>query len=138
MIFQKDIYRETRGFCDVKDITPEVSSCIAESNIREGICVIFIPGSTASVTTIEHEPGVIRDLQKFIEKLIPQDIHYDHNSRWGDGNGFSHVRASILGPSLSIPVSAGGLMLGTWQQIVLIDFDNRSRQRHIILKIIGE
>ncbi len=138
MIFQKDIYRETRGFCDVKDITPEVSSCIAESNIKEGICVIFIPGSTAAVTTIEYEPGVIRDLQKFIEKLIPQDIHYDHNSRWGDGNGFSHVRASILGPSLSIPVSAGGLMLGTWQQIVLIDFDNRSRQRHIILKIIGE
>ncbi len=138
MIYQKDIFKKTKGFCDIADITPDVSSALKESGINEGICLIFIPGSTAAITTIENETGVIRDLQKFVEKLIPQNIAYEHNSRWGDGNGFSHVRASFFKASLSVPVSANSLMLGTWQQIVMIDFDNRSRDRHIIIKIMGE
>lgn len=138
MIYQKEIGLQTRGFCDVIDITQKVSDILRQSNINDGICLVFIPGSTASLTTIEYEPGVVRDLQRFIESIIPQNSHYDHDSRWGDGNGFSHVRASFFKASLTVPVSKNMLLLGTWQQIVLIDFDNRGRNRRIIVKIIGE
>jgi secondary thiamine-phosphate synthase enzyme len=97
-----------------------------------------VPGATAGITTIENEEGALRDLREAIERMAPRDIHYEHDTRWGDGNGFSHVRAALLGPSLSVPVADGKLRLGTWQQIVLIDFDNRPRNREVIFEIVGE
>ncbi len=132
--FQMDM----KGFCDIKDITSHVSDFLLESEIKNGLLVVFVPGSTAGITTIEYESGVIKDLCRVIEKLVPSDERYEHNLRWGDGNGFSHVRASLMGPSLSVPVINGRLALGTWQQIVLCDFDNRSRRRRIIVQIVGE
>jgi len=129
---------KTDGFSDVRDITSKVESAIVKSNIANGIATVFIPGSTAGITTIEYEPGVIEDLKKAIERLAPQDIHYDHDARWGDGNGFAHVRASLIGPSLSVPIVDGDLQLGTWQQIVLIDFDNKPRTREMYVQIVGE
>ena len=104
----------------------------------EGQLLVFVPGSTAAVTTIEYETGVVEDLIEAIERLIPSDISYRHNLRWGDGNGYSHVRAAFLKPSLSVPVSGGGMILGTWQQIVLLDFDNRPRRRRVILHLMGQ
>lgn len=126
------------GFSDIKDITLKVENAIGKSNISNGIVVIFIPGSTAGITTIEYEPGVIEDLKKAIERLAPQNIHHDHDAKWSDGNGFSHVRASLLGPSLSVPIINSDLQLGAWQQIVLIDFDNRPRTREVCVQILGE
>ncbi len=122
---------------DVFDLTPQVRDFVKQSNIREGQLVVFVPGSTAAVTTIEYETGVIEDLVRAIEKLFPSDIPYQHNLRWGDGNGYSHVRAAFLKASLTIPVSEGNMILGTWQQIVLLDFDNRPRRRRVILHLMG-
>ncbi len=99
---------------------------------------VFVPGSTAGITTIEFEPGVIQDLRDAIERMAPQTLHYRHDARWGDGNGFAHVRAALLGASISIPVNSKELQLGTWQQVVLVDFDNRSRDREVIIQIVGE
>lgn len=127
----------TDGFTDIHDLTSVVRDGLASAPIRDGIITVFVPGSTAGITTIEYEPGVIEDLRKAIERLAPQDMHYDHDARWGDGNGFAHVRASLLGPSLTIPVSSGDMQLGTWQQIVLVDFDNRPRQREVIVQVLG-
>ena len=129
---------KTAGFSDVHDLTPEVSAMLRNASISSGVVILFVPGSTAGITTIEYESGVVEDLKKAIERIIPQNLHYDHNSRWGDGNGFSHVRAALLGPSLSVPVSEGSLLLGTWQQIVLVDFDNRPRNREVVVQIMGE
>ena len=123
---------------DVFDITPRVRDFVRESGIMEGQLLVFVPGSTAAVTTIEYETGVVEDLIEAIERLIPSDISYRHNLRWGDGNGYSHVRAAFLKPSLSVPVSGGGMILGTWQQIVLLDFDNRPRRRRVILHLMGQ
>ncbi len=128
----------TKGFCHVMDITPEINGFLRDSGIRNGILTVFVPGSTAGITTIEYESGVISDLCKAIERLVPSNIEYEHNLRWGDGNGFSHVRASLMGPSLSIPVRNGSLIVGTWQQVVLCDFDNRGRRRRIVVQIVGE
>jgi len=126
----------TRGFTDVHDLTPRVSSFILESGVADGIVVVFVPGSTAGVTTIEYEEGAVKDFKAAIERLAPEGIHYDHDARWGDGNGFAHVRAALLGPSLSIPVIDGSLAIGTWQQIVLVDFDNRKRNRKITVTVM--
>jgi secondary thiamine-phosphate synthase enzyme len=134
----KDLFFKTKGMTDILDITPHVRQEVEESGLKDGIVVLFIPGSTASITTIEYESGVLRDLAEAIKRLVPQSIHYHHDARWGDGNGFAHVRAALLGPSLSIPFNAGRLQLGTWQQLVLIDFDNRPRQRKVLLQIFGE
>jgi secondary thiamine-phosphate synthase enzyme len=128
----------TKGFSDIIDITNRVNSAIGRSKIENGLVTVFCPGSTGSVTTIEYETGVLKDLQKAIEKIAPSDIPYEHNRRWGDGNGFSHVRAALMKPSLTIPLIKGKLALGTWQQIVFIDFDNRSRERNLIVQIMGE
>ena len=127
----------TQGWNDVSDITDRVASSVRSSGVRDGIVTVFVPGSTAGITTIEHEPGAVADLQRAIDRLAPADSHYDHDQRWGDGNGFAHVRAALLGPSLSIPVSQGRMELGTWQQIVLIDFDNRPRDREVIVQTLG-
>jgi len=129
---------KTRGFNDTHDVTDKVQEFLASSKLSDGIVTVFVPGSTAGITTIEYEPGVVEDLSRAIERLAPQDGTYKHNMRWGDGNGFSHVRASLMGPSLSVPFTEGRLRLGTWQQIVLIDFDNRTRNREVVVKIIGE
>ena len=128
----------TRSFCDTVDITQQIIQIISDSGISAGICAISTPGSTASITTIEFEPGVVRDLKDAIERIAPQDIAYRHNERWGDGNGFSHVRSALLGPSISLPIINSMPVLGTWQQIVLIDFDNRSRNRTVVVSVIGE
>lgn len=128
----------TDGFCDVHDITPSVQDVLSTSGLSNGIATVFIPGSTASITTIEYEQGAIEDLKKTIERIAPQNIHYDHDARWGDGNGFSHVRAALLGPSLSVPFSHRKLRVGTWQQIILVDFDNRPRKREILVHLVGD
>jgi secondary thiamine-phosphate synthase enzyme len=138
MVFPDTISLSTRGFCDIQDITLPVAAAVGKSKIKNGIVTLFCPGSTGSVTTIEYESGVLEDLKKAIERIAPSGIDYAHDRRWGDGNGFSHVRAAILGPSLSVPIIRGELALGTWQQIVFIDFDNRSRQRKIVVQVMGE
>ncbi len=128
----------TRGYCDLKDITPKIEDAVMRSDLRDGIVTVFIPGSTAGITTLEYESGAVADLREAVEKWIPSDIPYQHNERWGDGNGFSHVRSAMIGPSLTVPFQGGRLLLGTWQQVVLADFDNRSRKRTVILQILGE
>ena len=137
-VLSTTLHVTTEGFNDVHDLTPAVKGFLAASGLKAGVLTVFVPGSTAGITTIEYEPGAVRDLQKAIDRIIPGDIHYDHDARWGDDNGFSHLRASLFGPSLSIPIVGGQPYLGTWQQVVLLDFDNRPRTREIIVQLIGE
>lgn len=129
---------KSRGNAEVLDVTPEVSGILESSGMEEGLLTVFVPGSTAAVTTIEFESGLVSDLQRAFDGVAPENIPYAHNARWGDGNGHSHVRAALLGPSLSIPFSRGRLILGTWQQIVLVDFDNRARRREVVVQVMGE
>jgi secondary thiamine-phosphate synthase enzyme len=138
MILSDTVSLSTKGFGDIQDITSPVAATVGKSRIKNGTVTVFCPGSTGSVTTIEYESGVLEDLKKAIERMAPADIPYAHDRRWGDGNGFSHVRAALLGPSLTVPVTQGELALGTWQQIVFIDFDNRSRRRNIVVQVMGE
>jgi secondary thiamine-phosphate synthase enzyme len=138
MTFSETIYLNTKGFSDILDITHHVDGIVGRSGIENGLVTVFCSGSTGAITTIEYESGVLRDLQKAIEKIAPSNIPYEHDKRWGDGNGFSHVRAALMKPSLTIPLMQGKLTLGTWQQIVFIDFDNRKRNRNILVHIIGE
>jgi secondary thiamine-phosphate synthase enzyme len=138
MIVTGSISLQTRGECDIVDITPQVAKQVAESGVNSGTVTVFVPGSTAGVTTIEYESGLVADLKRLWDRIVPRDIHYDHDRRWGDGNGHSHVRASMLGPSLVVPFTDGRLILGTWQQIILVDFDNRPRSRRAVLQIMGE
>lgn len=128
----------TTSGTDVIDITRMVENKASGSEIKNGVINLFIPGSTAALTTIEFEKGVVNDLKEAISRLAPEDSYYEHNERWGDGNGYSHVRAALLGPSLHVPLMEGHLLLGTWQQIVLTDFDNQPRERSIVVQIIGE
>ncbi len=128
----------TQGDCDILDITPHVSRELSNAELSSGTATVFVAGSTCAVTTIEYESGVLSDLKDAFERMAPEAMHYAHNARWGDGNGHSHVRASVLGPSLTVPFSENGPLLGTWQQIVLVDFDNRPRTRRVIVQIIGE
>ena len=137
MQFITDIIQvETTADTDILDITPMVTDIIRKSEVTTGICLLFIPGSTGALTTIEFESGVIQDLKDAIDRAAPKRIPYAHDKRWGDGNGYSHVRAALLGPSLNVPISDGRLILGTWQQIVLLDFDNRPRIRRIVVHIL--
>ncbi|HLA37425.1 MAG TPA: secondary thiamine-phosphate synthase enzyme YjbQ [Candidatus Brocadiales bacterium] len=128
---------KTKGDGDCHNITPEVEQAVRDSGVRSGLVNIFIPGSTAALTTLEFEEGVIKDLAGAMERLIPKNIPYQHDERWQDRNGYSHVRAALMGPSLTVPFVNGGLQLGRWQQIVLIDFDNRSRNRQYLINILG-
>jgi secondary thiamine-phosphate synthase enzyme len=132
------ITEKSAGFCDIIDLTAKITKHVEHARIRQGLVSVFVTGSTAGITTLEHEPGLVQDLKELVEKLIPSDRRYHHDDRWGDDNGFSHLRASLFGPSLSIPVEAGRLLLGTWQQVILLDFDNRSRTREIIVQVLGE
>jgi len=138
MVVTKKISLQSKGHCDIIDITPQVEQQVAETDINSGTVTLFVAGSTAGVSTIEFESGLLSDFQSMWERTIPKDIPYNHDRRWGDGNGYSHVRASLLGASLVVPFNDKRLTLGTWQQIVLVDFDNRPRSRQIILQIMGD
>ena len=138
MIETYGIQLETDGDGDILDLTPKVTESVSKSGISSGTVTVFVPGSTAGITTVEYEPGLKKDLPEFFEKIIPRGKTYHHDATWGDGNGFSHVRAALVGPSLSVPVASGKLILGTWQQIVLLDFDNRPRKREIVVQVMGE
>jgi len=137
-VVTKDITFQTKGNCDIIDVTPQVAKKVAESGVSNGTVTLFISGSTAGVTTIEYEPNLLSDFKQMWDRVIPQNIPYEHNKTWEDGNGHSHVRASLLSASLTIPFVNRKLTLGTWQQIVFIDFDNRPRSRKMMLQIMGE
>ena len=132
------IQLSTRGNADVHDITDQITSQISQSGLKSGTVTIFCPSSTSALTTIEYESGALSDLKRLFDEIIPPNREYAHNARWQDGNGHSHVRAALLGPSLTIPFVNGDLTLGTWQQIIYLDFDNRPRRRELILQLIGE
>ncbi|HUT03837.1 MAG TPA: secondary thiamine-phosphate synthase enzyme YjbQ [bacterium] len=134
----KEFQVSTKGFTDVIDITDHVRRAVSEDNMQDGIVTVSVAGSTAAVSTIEFESGAVQDLRDAIERMAPSDIPYEHDLRWHDGNGFAHVRAAMIGSSLSVPLHSGGLVLGTWQQIVLLDFDNRPRSRRVFVQITGE
>jgi secondary thiamine-phosphate synthase enzyme len=138
MVVTKKISLSTNGECDIVDITPQVAEQLSQSEINNGTVTVFVAGSTAGVTTIEFEPGLVSDLQELWQRIAPKGITYNHDRRWGDGNGYAHVRASLLGASLVVPFSNKRLTLGTWQQIVLVDFDNRPRSREVVLQITGD
>ena len=138
MIFTDEIRLETEGHTDVHDITPQVERAIAASQMHDGTVTIFCPGSTGGLTTIEYESGVITDIQQILDEIVPPDRDYRHHLRWGDDNGSSHIRAAMIGPSLVVPIVEGELTLGTWQQIVFLDFDTRPRSRRLIVQVMGE
>jgi secondary thiamine-phosphate synthase enzyme len=129
---------ETSGNADILDITRAVANSVHESSLQNGTVTVFCPSATSGLTTIEYEPGCLSDLKRLFDEVADPSRHYAHNARWGDGNGHSHVRAALLGPSLTVPFVDGQLTLGTWQQIIFVDFDNRSRQRQLVVQIIGE
>jgi len=137
-VLTKYLSLRTKGELDMIDITDSVAEAINEANIRDGIVTIFVPGSTGALTTIEYEPGLLKDFPDMLERIAPKNIHYEHEKRWHDHNGHSHVRASLIGPSLTIPFKDKKLTLGTWQQVVFIELDIHSRSREIVLQIIGE
>ncbi|TKJ44353.1 secondary thiamine-phosphate synthase enzyme [candidate division TA06 bacterium B3_TA06] len=137
-VFSDKISLSTKGFCDVHDITPRLRGILTESGLQEGICCVILAGSTGGITTIEYEPGVLKDLCEVLEKITPSDKSYHHDAAWGDGNGFSHLRSALIGASASIPFSSGKLILGTWQQVVFLDFDNRPRERTLHVQLVGE
>jgi len=128
----------TKGNCEMVDITDSVSKLISDNNFTEGNALVFAGGSTAGITTVEYEPGLLKDYPKFFERIAPASINYEHDNTWHDGNGHSHVRAAIQGASLTVPFSNGRMLLGTWQQIIFVDFDNRSRRREITIQITGK
>lgn len=128
----------TRGHADMIDITEEVGRAVFQSELANGIVTVFCPSSTSGVTTIEYEPGALQDLKRLMDEIIPAKREYAHDAAWGDGNGHSHVRSALLGASLSVPFANGRLILGTWQQIIYVDFDNRPRRRELIFQVMGE
>lgn len=138
MVVNTSIQLNTRGNGDIQDITDEVSGQLGSSGLKNGIVTLFTPSSTSALTTIEYESGAVHDLQQLFDRIASPNLEYHHNLRWGDGNGHSHVRHALLGPSLTIPVVEGRMTLGTWQQIVFVDFDNRARSRSVMIQIMGE
>jgi secondary thiamine-phosphate synthase enzyme len=138
MIVTRTITLSTKGRCDIHDITDRILDLIGSSGISSGTVTVFVPGSTGGLTTIEYEPGLLTDLPELMEKLVPSDIDYKHDQTWHDGNGFSHLRSAMVGPDITIPFVSGKLTLGTWQQVVFLDFDNRRRNRELIVQIMGE
>lgn len=136
-VISKTIQLSSKGQDDVIDITEQVSNVVKDSNIENGTVTIFVAGSTAAITTIEYEPGLIKDFPEMLSRIIPKNIEYEHDNTWHDGNGHSHVRASLVGPSLTVPIINGKLTLGTWQQIVLLEMDTRPRNRNLILQIMS-
>jgi secondary thiamine-phosphate synthase enzyme len=129
---------ESKGFCHLEDITVRVNECLKRSGLRDGIVCVAVVGSTAAISTVEYEPGLLEDIPEFFEKLLPSDRPYHHDQTWHDGNGFSHMRSFLLKTSHCVPFSEGELLLGTWQQVVLADFDNRPRSRKVVVQLVGE
>src|SRR4030042_975620 len=123
---------------EIVDITARVQDIVAKSKVRKGLACVFVVGSTAAVTTVEHESGLVQDMQDAMERLYPKDLDYEHHKRWGGGNGYSHTRASFVGPSLTVPVVDGALVRGTWQQIVFLEFDNKPRTREVVVQVVGD
>ena len=138
MIYQREIRVAAAGHGDVKDITGEIGHLVAASGIQTGIAHVFVTGSTAAIVTIEHEPGLVRDLPEMLDRLVPPSRSYGHEQAWHDGNGHSHLQATTLGPSLSLPIARGEPALGTWQQIVLVECDTRARERTVVVTVMGE
>jgi secondary thiamine-phosphate synthase enzyme len=138
LVFQKSFRVKTQGNCQVIDVTSEVNRIVGASGIRQGIVNIAGKGSTLGITTIEYEPGAVADLQRALEQIAPSNDDYAHNARWGDHNGFAHLRSALVGTARSYPVQAGTVELGTWQQIILCDFDDRPRQREVTVTVVGE
>ncbi len=138
MVYTGEIRLQSAGECDILDITGEVSRAVEQSGVHSGLCCVFVTGSTGAITSIEYEPGVVQDLKSAIERMAPRDMTYQHDLAWRDGNGHSHVRAALMGPSYTVPILEGRMQLGTWQQIVFIDFDNRPRRRSLVVQIVGE
>ena len=138
MIVTKNISLQSKGLCDIIDITPQVEQQLSETVVNNGTVTVFVTGSTAGVSTIEFESGLRSDFQGMWERIVPTEIQYEHDRAWGEGNGYSHVRASLLGASLVIPLNDKRLTLGSWQQIVLVDFDNRPRSRQVVVQVMGE
>jgi secondary thiamine-phosphate synthase enzyme len=136
-VFTKTLARNSTTGTDIFDITEDVQLAVADSGMSAGVATVFVPGSTGALTTVEYEPGLVHDITAFFERIIPRDMEYGHEQMWHDGNGHSHVRASLLGPSLAIPFLKGSLTLGTWQQVILVDFDNKPRERRFIVQITG-
>jgi secondary thiamine-phosphate synthase enzyme len=138
MVITRELSLHTQGNCDVQDITPQVQGALRDSGLQAGIATVFCPGSTGGLTTIEYESGAVADLRQILDEIVPPDRDYRHHLRWGDDNGHSHVRAALIGPSLTVPFVEGHLTLGTWQQIVFLDLDTRPRSRRLVLQILGE
>lgn len=138
VVVSKSIAIQTKGEGDILDLTRTVASILAETRLSSGIVTVFVPGATGALTTIEYEPGLLKDFPDMLERIAPRGLSYEHERRWHDGNGHSHVRASLIGPSITIPFVDGKLSLGTWQQIVFLELDVRSRSRNLMLQIIGE
>lgn len=138
LISANTVSLHTKGFGDIINITPRVLDILNQSSVSNGLVTVFCPGSTGAITTIEYESGVLQDLKDALERIAPADIPYAHDERWGDGNGFAHVRAALMKPSLSVPLISGRLTLGTWQQIVFLDFDNRRRHRELVVQVMGD
>jgi secondary thiamine-phosphate synthase enzyme len=137
-IITEEIELDTQGAGDLLDITAQLTRLLKASGLKKGNLTVFVVGSTAAITTFEYEPGMVADMKQLYEKLVPSNKHYQHDETWGDANGFSHLRAALQGPSLTIPFAEGELFLGTWQQVVLAEFDNRARKRKVVVQIIGE
>ena len=137
-VLSSSIQISTRGDADIHDITEQISNTVSTSGLKNGTVTIFCPSSTSALTTIEYESGALNDLRRLFDEIVPQNRDYAHNARWHDGNGHSHVRAALLGPSLTIPFIGGELTLGTWQQVIYVDFDNRPRRRELVVQLIGE
>jgi secondary thiamine-phosphate synthase enzyme len=137
-VFTKRLELTTKTENEIIDITKEVKQAVEESGLREGVATVFVPGSTAAVTTIEYEPGLARDFPDMLERVAPKTIAYEHQKAWRDNNGRSHVKASLVGPSLTVPFSDGRLTLGTWQQVVFVEFDIRPRRREVVVQVMGE
>ncbi|HEC80843.1 MAG TPA: YjbQ family protein [Thermoplasmatales archaeon] len=138
IVYSQEITISTSGEGDIIDVTADVNEVVKKSGVKNGIACVFVPGSTGALTTIEYEPGLKKDLPETLERLIPKNIYYHHHEMWHDGNGHSHVRASIIGPSLTIPIKNSKIVHGTWQQIVFIEMDIRKRERKIFVQIMGE
>ena len=138
MVFGSEIQFKSRGFSDIRDITAEVADIVHRAGIKNGLVNISVIGSTASVSTIEYEPALVEDVQAQLEKMVPHNMPTRHGSTWGDDNGFSHIRATLMGPGITLPIADGNLVLGTWQQIIILDHDNRPRNRRVYVQVIGE
>ncbi len=138
MVFGESFSIQSEGYSDIKNITDEVQKIVSKSKIENGLVNIFVVGSTASISTIEYEPALVEDVKEQLEKIVPRTLHSRHSETWGDDNGFSHIRATFMGPGITAPVSGGAVVLGTWQQIVLIDHDNRPRLRKLFVQVMGE